>query len=764
MDQVRIRTRANEAADTHGVTGRGVTVAILDRGIDWRHPDFRHPNGTTRIKWLLDMSGQQGCPGSPAPVEYTEGQINDALFGGATLLTDDFVGHGTVTAGLAAGNGTAFAAGRYRGMAPEADLVIVKLVSDGAPAHDGIPAETSFAGCLSEALEWVEQKVRLLGQPAVATANIGTQYGPMDGTSAVSRQIDDIFGLDRPGRVFVAPPGDEGGLANHAGGTFDDTSETIVRFTKATEITTYTTLWYTGAVPATVAITFDDGVTVGPVGPNQSQTAGGISIFHYLPGQDFWRSTSGDRAVVIVTRGHTGGGGIRIRGMQPGTGTFDLYGDISGPTFLGCNVCFSDHPVAGRLTDLASTRSAVVSAVVVNRQSYVDVDGVTRVGFGDAAGPGTLWPQSPGGPTRDGRLGVDVALPGDSVFAAYGQRSWWTSDRRNLIADGGGWYGRGGGGSGSGPITTGAVALMLQLNPRLTARQVKQILHDSAVADSSTGPVPNPGWGYGTLDMLGAMDRVARTITRVAAAVLPTSRAVQLGATATAFATVVATGVGPATDCSIAPSTAIPTDFFYQMTDRDTNLPIGQKNTPVTIAPGAFQTFMIGFTPTAVFPATELHLAFDCTNTPPAPDTPGVNTFLLTSASSPTPDIVALAAAVGGTVTIPGPTGTGVLAVASMNIGADAPITVTADTGSASLPVTLALCQTNPATGLCINPTTPAPSVTAQINHNDTATFTIFARASGTIPFNPGLNRINARFKTQAGGTVGSTSAAMQTQ
>jgi hypothetical protein len=67
-------------------------------------------------------------------------------------------------------------------------------------------------------------------------------------------------------------------------------------------------------------------------------------------------------------------------------------------------------------------------------------------------------------------------------------------------------------------------------------------------------------------------------------------------------------------------------------------------------------------------------------------------------------------------------------------------------------------------TGVCINPTTPGSSVTVQINHNDTPTFAIFAQASGLIPFDPGVNRINARFKTQAGGTVGSTSVAVQTQ
>ena len=34
------RLRADQAIEKYGVSGKGVIVAILDRGIDWTHPDF----------------------------------------------------------------------------------------------------------------------------------------------------------------------------------------------------------------------------------------------------------------------------------------------------------------------------------------------------------------------------------------------------------------------------------------------------------------------------------------------------------------------------------------------------------------------------------------------------------------------------------------------------------------------------------------------------------------------------------------------------
>jgi subtilisin family serine protease len=514
MDLVRRETRTDDAIMKYGVTGAGITIAILDRGIDWRQPDFIKPDGTTRIKWLLDMTGQNLCdPMGPRPVEYTEDDINAALAGGPTINSRDAVGHGTVTTGIAAGNGRAFADGKYRGMAPDADLIIVKLTSEGALAHDGQPAEIPFQGCIEQALDWLDEKIDRLEQPAVALINSGTQWGPIDGTSAVSRKIDEVFGLDRPGRVYVAAAGDEGSLNNHAGGSYDNTADTIVRLNKANTQTVYLSMWYTGNQPAQVTVTFDDGATVGPVGPGGFLDRDGVYIIQYQPGQEFypWQSTSGDRALWMRITGHSGGGSVRMRGTQPGTGRFDLYGDVSGPNLTSI-VTFNDHLVPGRLTDYAATQSAVVAGNYVMRTSYRDLDGIARTISNEGA-VGELWTKSSGGPTRDGRLqGVTVTAPGQNIFAAFAQNSYWRTLRFNLIEDGGGWYGRAGGTSGSAPIVVGAVALMLQLHPELTAGDVWQILSDTAVADDFTGPTPNADWGSGKLDVLQALDAVAQLI------------------------------------------------------------------------------------------------------------------------------------------------------------------------------------------------------------------------------------------------------------
>ena len=247
------------------------------------------------------------------------------------------------------------------------------------------------------------------------------------------------------------------------------------------------------------------------------------------------------------------------------------------------------------------------------------------------------------------------------------------------------------------------------------------------------------------------------------ASVLPGSRSVQVGSPASAFATIINAGNTAATDCSIAPQTSVPADFAYQTTDSNNAL-IGTPNTPVDIAAGGSQSYVFAFTPTAPFSPTDVLLTFDCTNTDPAPITVGLNSLLLVADSGPVPDIVALGATLSNDAIV-NLSSTGVFAVATVNVGSGDTITVSADTGSVSLPVSIALCQTDPATGVCINPAVPdSGPVTTLIAANATPTFAFFVTGTNVVPFDPANNRIFVRFKDSAGVTRGSTSVAVRTQ
>ena len=63
-------------------TGRDVVVGIVDWGLDFVHPDFRNPDGSTRILALWDQRGRPRTE-SPQPYGYglvhTREEINRAL-------------------------------------------------------------------------------------------------------------------------------------------------------------------------------------------------------------------------------------------------------------------------------------------------------------------------------------------------------------------------------------------------------------------------------------------------------------------------------------------------------------------------------------------------------------------------------------------------------------------------------------------------------------------------------------------------------------
>ncbi len=185
------------------LTGRGVLVAMLDSGADYRHPEFRNPDGTTRIRALWDQTAEgTPPPGYHVGAEYTQEQLNESLMQeGAPPLSLDVSGHGTGVLAIAAGN---------NGVAYESEMVVVKL---GTPKADSFPRTTE----LMMGINYVIEKALEYRMPVAVNISFGNTYGSHTGGSLLERYIDDISNLWKS--VFCVGSGNEGAAAGHAGGS-----------------------------------------------------------------------------------------------------------------------------------------------------------------------------------------------------------------------------------------------------------------------------------------------------------------------------------------------------------------------------------------------------------------------------------------------------------------------------------------------------------------------------------------------------------------
>jgi len=246
-------------------------------------------------------------------------------------------------------------------------------------------------------------------------------------------------------------------------------------------------------------------------------------------------------------------------------------------------------------------------------------------------------------------------------------------------------------------------------------------------------------------------------------AVLPASRSVEVGATATAFATLINAGSIDAQGCRLQLPDTLPAEFFYQATDPSSNAAVGEPNQVANIPAGTSQSFIFGITPSEAMSATEVAVAFDCANATEAASFVGLNTLLLSASVTPVPDLIALVATVTNNGVMEIANNSGFLTAATINVGSTATINVSADTGNATLPMTLSLCQTDPATSVCINPTVPSTEpVVVEIAGGDSPTFAVFANATGSIALDPANSRVFLRFSDELGEVRGTTSVAVQ--
>ncbi len=510
-----------------GMTGRGVAVGVIDSGIDWRHPDFINADGTSRILAIYDTTDSSykdsgGKIGSKPPYDdeegphgtlYTQIQINAALKGKGVVKTTDTMGHGTAVAGTAAGNGRGAAA--FMGVAPEADLIIVRAGT----------GETLDLEC-GPYVAWIQQVAKAHHEPVSVNISAGSQAGTHDGGDPQERALDTLIGAGKPGISVAISAGNEGNSRIHVSGHVfpSDPGVRVVgrrlEVESAPEQKDGITAIY-GVFDAKDDWGFSVKGNAAPFVDSQGKpitiqvrpAPGNNTGIAFIPPDALSKDDQASLSKLFRID-EQGTNAILFAGLPAGHYTVSVFGatanvkngryDLYLP-MLGTGTFANGSTNRGLVGTPGTCTNAITVGSYIFRTNWRN-DAGTSTQFNYELGD--IADYSSPGYRRDGVLKPEISGPGTwtiSPLAAGSMMGKELADLENLLSVEGGKYLAWQGTSASTPYVAGTIALMLQKNPTLDEAQIKAILQKTAVHDRFTGGVPNADWGYGKLDPSAAV-------------------------------------------------------------------------------------------------------------------------------------------------------------------------------------------------------------------------------------------------------------------
>lgn len=531
MDTTRLVVNSEKVYTGEGLsqsyTGHGVVVGVQDIGFDLTHPNFYSADMSQyRIKALWDQLSRDTI-GSTLYVgrDYVG---RDALLKLEHPIDGETQTHGTHTAGIAAGSGAERkgVVSPYRGMACDADLVLVDNAADNASLID--PKDYYKFTYATDALgfKYIFDYAERMHQPCVINFSEGSSQD-FHGYDQLYYEL--LAKLIGPGRIIVSSAGNDGArnsyihknIGKERAGAFIMGNEKRFSCTaKSKQTFTFRVSVYDNvSSPQIVDISTVNVCNAQDSLLTDSLLVGGKKyIWRVLayPNSYDARETAYDFQISSPSKlGDSPQVSLQVMGRDA---DIELY-RMSGYMFP-----HSLDPVldAGDCRYTIFSPSSSPDVICVGSTSYrtqfVNYLGEKKVY--DSGQKGIRSSFSAMGPTLDGRIKPDVMAPGQNIISSYSTffinnpknvNASVKSDVRHFEYNGRTYaWNANAGTSMSAPVVTGAIALWLQADPTLTPADCLEIFAKTCSHYDTSLSYPNNLYGYGQIDVAAGLREVLR--------------------------------------------------------------------------------------------------------------------------------------------------------------------------------------------------------------------------------------------------------------
>ena len=496
-----------------GYTGKDVYIGVTDWGFDYTSPMFYD---TTLSESRIIAAWDQFKTSGPSPngfnygTEYTSPQTLLAAESDTSNIYN-YSSHGTHVAGIAAGSGAGLA---YRGVAFESKLLFVTFTFNVASVLD--------------AWEWMYQKALADGKRLVINMSWGIyHFGTLDGTSLLSQAITAYTDL---GVIFVNSGGNNGNVNFHLKKTFsNDVLKSKIDFY---DYNANANMWGQSIHSwGEVGNNFSNGIIVtnsaGLVLVESpyyatNNTPSYIDTFLVAGLDTVWYNISADAVHPLNNKPQMR---LRVKNTNTSlkillkstadTGTVhywnltELTNDV-GNWGMPFSTSGSGTSAGNNLNGISEPACSDDVITVAAYATQYSASNGSLVGGGIAS-------FSSIGPRYDGAMKPDVSAPGVAIMSSISSFTNAAYTSMGSVDFNGRTYhfAKFSGTSMSSPMVAGVAALILDANPYLSARQVKEIIMETARQDNITGIIPVEGstrWGAGRVNAYAAVKLALQTI------------------------------------------------------------------------------------------------------------------------------------------------------------------------------------------------------------------------------------------------------------